>query len=306
MASSVEFQVERQELEMKKSSPNIEGIKDARYKELAKVYFGETDGNRIQQVRALEEKLMKTSPDLLHNVPGLKDDFLLMMLRAGGFDIDAAITMLTNYVKMIRNGPKYFQVAFSEGSPKAKLSFDQCVQSILPHMDKFGRRVLIFSLGRWNPDVLKFTDIFATGCMMAEMVVQDEKTQIAGMTVVCDCTGFSLKHFTNITLTDLKYLAMIAQDSFPIWFRGIHLVHLPRLSHVMFQMIKPILSQRIRDAIVFHNSNETLHSYVDKDILPEELGGNAGKLNNEESVEAVLKMPELFQNIHKYIYQTKS
>ena len=42
-------------------------------------------------------------------------------------------------------------------------------------------------------------------------VTREEKTQIAGVSVVCDCSGFSLKHFRSMSLTDMKFAAMIAQ-----------------------------------------------------------------------------------------------
>lgn len=279
-------------------------ILDQKYKDLAEMYFGETDENREKRILELREKVMSTSPELLHNMPGNGNDFLLMLLRSGNFEVDAAINMLKNYIKLLTSGRKYFELAFDEGSPKIKQSYNQRIQSLLPSRDKFGRRVLLFSLGLWNPDVLQFSEIFSSGYMLAEMAAQEEKTQIAGMTVICDCAGFGFKQFTSISLTDLKYAAMLAQDHFPMWFRGIHLMNCPRLSYVMYQMVKPMLNQRIRDAIVFHNSNESLHKYVDKEILPQELGGDTGKISNEESSKAVLEMPHLFRDISKYIYRS--
>ena len=55
--------------------------------------------------------------------------------------------------------------------------------------------------------------------------------------------------------------------------------------------------------INIHDSLESLQEQVDPDILPEEYGGTAGKLNNDDSVEAVFLLRDYFQDLKKYIFQ---
>ena len=54
------------------------------------------------------------------------------------------------------------------------------------------------------------------------------------------------------------------QDHFPLWFRGIHIVNVPRFGEMVFRILKPMLHQRVRDTIVFHQSLQSLHNHVDR------------------------------------------
>ena len=45
-------------------------------------------------------------------------------------------------------------------------------------------------------------------------------------------------------------------------------------------VIKPLMPEKIQKMITFNTNFQSLHEFVNKDVLPEELGGNAGKFNN--------------------------
>ena len=49
-------------------------------------------------------------------------------------------------------------------------------------------------LGEWCPQEITTKDFFTAAFTLFELVAQEEKTQIAGITVVADIAGFGLKH----------------------------------------------------------------------------------------------------------------
>ena len=55
--------------------------------------------------------------------------------------------------------------------------------------DEKGRRVYIFRPGRWNPSTISFAQVFAAGFVLAEMISDEVKSQIAGVTLVADAAG---------------------------------------------------------------------------------------------------------------------
>ena len=65
-----------------------------------------------------------------------------------------------------------------------------------------------FSLGL---DKVSMQTMFACGYALLEMVSVEEKTQIAGVTCVCDASNFGFKHMRNISIEDMKYLALFGQ-----------------------------------------------------------------------------------------------
>ena len=69
---------------------------------------------------------------------------------------------------------------------------------------------------------------------------------------------------------------------------------------MLFNMMRPLLNERVKDSIIFHDKLESLHNFVDKEILPEELGGNSGTFSNSESVSAVCQMSDYFLKLKTY------
>ena len=93
------------------------------------------------------------------------------------------------------------------------------------------------------------------------------------------------------------------QDNIPLWFRAIHVVNCPYLLHGVIRMVRPMMHERVRDAIIVHDSLDTLYEHVDRGILPKSLGGDTGEFSNEEAAEAVFESQDYFDQLKKYIYQ---
>ena len=93
---------------------------------------------------------------------------------------------------------------------------------------------------------IPFLDLFCVGYMLCELVIREERTQIAGCVSITDATGFGLKqvraHGLNndgipffhlfqmraIGLEDGKIMASFFNISFPLWLRQSHVLHAPR------------------------------------------------------------------------------
>ena len=60
---------------------------------------------------------------------------------------------------------------------------------------------------------------------------------------------------------------------------------------------KPLMPENIQKMITFHTDFQSLHEFVNKDVLPEELGGNAGKFDNTICVEHTKSMEQYFKNL---------
>ena len=104
---------------------------------------------------------------------------------------------------------------------------------MLPHRDQYGRRVYIYRPGKWNPDKVHFNDVFCTGYSLCELVAPETKTQIAGVTCIADAEGFGFKQLRNFTLEHARNATNFVQDSFPLWFRVIHVINAPRLFYLV-------------------------------------------------------------------------
>ena len=71
-------------------------------------------------------------------------------------------------------------------------------------------------------------------------------------------------------------------------------------------MMSPLFNDRVRDSIIFQDKLASLHDFVDKEILPEELGGTLGEFDSSESAFAVNQMKDYFNQLKYYAEHVNS
>ena len=60
--------------------------------------------------------------------------------------------------------------------------------------DQHGRRGFVIRLGQWDPATITTCHLFTAAFTLFELIALEEKTQIAGVTVVADISGFGFRH----------------------------------------------------------------------------------------------------------------
>jgi len=205
---------------------------------------------------------------------------------------------------------------FMSAGPPSTLDhvWDKNLVTVPLERDQHGRRVFIFRwenrdlffvciilivhlkrLGEWNPNKITTRDFFTAAFTLFELIALEEKTQVAGVTVVADIAGFGFTHLRYIGLQELKCLCNFMTGAFPIWFRKVHIINNPRLFNVFLALTKQFMNDRFRDNVIMHNSDlASLHSEVPPSLLPSYLGGEQ-PLSLTECVEAAKARNSYFE-----------
>jgi len=218
--------------------------------------------------------------------------FLIRFLRAGKWKVEPALEVLRSYSSLGKDYALYVSKAIPSRLDRV---WSHHLNTMTEKRDKFGRRIYIFRLGQWDPNTVPVEEFYASAYCLLELVAREVKTQIAGITVVSDVSGFGFKHIRNLGFEQMRCIAAFMTGSFPLWFHRIHVVHHPRLFNVLYNMIKPLLNDRVRDNIIFHGDNlSQLHEEVSPELLPEALGGT-GDLDNTAVVAAAKKLDDHFK-----------
>ena len=84
-------------------------------------------------------------------------------------------------------------------------------------------------------------------------------------------------------------------------FRQVHVVNVSTFLRMAYNMIKPFLNEDVKESILFHNDLSSLYIHVDKEILPEELGGTQGPFDDSGASSAVLSMSKYFESVQHYV-----
>ncbi|XP_039279354.1 alpha-tocopherol transfer protein isoform X2 [Nilaparvata lugens] len=271
---------------------------------------GETQLNEEWSQKAFKE--LNETPEAIRNglaelkklisEPNLNaktdDAFLLRFLRAKKFDVPKAFFTLQRYYQMKYESPELFKVP----RPSKKLHIlDMQCQNMLEQRDNNGSRVYIFRVEKCDVSQVTVEDVFCTNVMALEMAVREPETQVAGITAIVDMNGFGLhQHAKFLSPYYAKRTVDVVQETFPLRFKGFHVVNQPFYFDAIYSVLKPFLKEKIRKRIYLHGKDlKSLHNHVNKSILPLEFGGNE-PFDNSHWKRALLNLEDEFSEMEEY------
>ena len=53
--------------------------------------------------------------------------------------------------------------------------------------------------------------IYSAGYSMMELISLEPKTQVAGVTMIMDASGYGYKHFSSLSMADMKMMTKLAE-----------------------------------------------------------------------------------------------
>nr|CAD7195389.1 unnamed protein product [Timema douglasi] len=229
------------------------------------------------------------------------DAFLLRFLRARKFNCTKAFHMLQRYYVMKLRCPELFKIPRPS---EKKYILEMQAQNMLEDRDGFGRRVYIFRVEKCDAANVSIEDVFRTNVLALEQVVDEPETQIAGLTVIVDMNGFGIQHAKFLSPYYARRTVEVIQETFPLRFKGFHVINEPFYFDAVFAVLKPFLKEKIRKRIYFHGRElSSLHAFISPDILPEEYGGKRPCFDNKTWRMALLANEDKLIELETYGYK---
>ncbi|XP_066254794.1 alpha-tocopherol transfer protein-like [Euwallacea similis] len=261
--------------------------------------------SELNETPERHEAEMRSMCDLVLNDRNLvvpnASEFLLRFLRARKFNSSKAFQMLQRYYLMKLKCPELFSCPLPSECNK---TFDLQAQCMLHNRDQWGRRVYVIRVDSFDSSKATIEDIFRTNILALEQIVREPETQIAGLVVVLDLAGLSLQHAKFFTPYYAKKMVELVQETFPLRFKGFHVVNEPFYFDAVMAVLKPFLKEKIKKRIFLHgNDIEALHGFLSTDILPSEYGGEAGPFDNRGWYMKLLADEEYFKELERYGYK---
>jgi len=150
----------------------------------------------------------------------------------------------------------------------------------LPGLTPNGRRVVVMrglDKSITSPSIF---DAFKIVLMIGDLRLDMEDTGVAGDVYIFDASILTPAHFAKITPAIAKKFLVIVQEAYPVKLKEVHVVNVSPLVDTVVTWAKPFLKEKIRNRIFVHNTFDSLHKMIPKDVLPVEYGGTAGKLQD--------------------------
>lgn len=164
-------------------------------------------------------------------------------------------------------------------SENAKV-FELQAQNMLQQRDQLGRRIYVIRLGtlkkipppptlyqkktflpdNFDSSRVSIEEIFRTNILALEHAVREPETQIAGIVVLLDMGGLSLQHVKFFTPYYARKMVELVQETFPLRFKGFHVVNEPFYFDAIMAVLKPFLKEKIRKRVGnFDKENRILY-----------------------------------------------
>ncbi|XP_009576436.1 PREDICTED: alpha-tocopherol transfer protein [Fulmarus glacialis] len=204
-------------------------------------------------------------------------------LQTGGLHgLAAALTLLKNYQNWRIECPEIS----ANLQPSSVLGLLHAgYHGVLRSRDPHGSKVLIYRIAQWDPKLFTAYDVFRVSLITSELIVKEIETQRNGVKAIFDLQGWRFAHAFQISPAVAKKIAAVLTDSFPLKVRGVHLINEPLFFHPVFALIKPFLTEKIKERVYMHGNNylQSLTEHFPVSILPQEYGGK------EVSIEELAK-----------------
>lgn len=226
---------------------------------------------KIEDIKILKEWCEKQ----LH-LPKIQDVQLAIFLHSNYYQLEPTKNTIENYYTIRTQVPELFSDRDIK-SEKLQEALKVIVNCHLEQQTKEGYYIVIGRLLDFDPSHYNYINV--TKCIL--MLMDEflwEYGSTPGFVFVCDVTGMSFGHMTRFNLTLMKKYMHYVQEALPIRIKAMHMINTSPIMKIIFNTCKPFMKKDLQQLMHFHSSVESVNKYFPVEILPNELGGKAGPI----------------------------
>ncbi|KAJ3652298.1 hypothetical protein Zmor_018276 [Zophobas morio] len=233
------------------------------------------NSHNIQNEIEILKKWLKEQPHL----PDTWDEHCLFIFLMGcKFSLETCKKKLEMYFIFRTTLPEFFANR-DVRTPELKELIKVMQGAVLPDLTSDGKRISIARAAKYDFETPNIADMVKLIFMVGDLRLKLEETGVFDV-YIADFNFPLAKHFYKINPLVLKKMFMCVQEAFPVIIKEVHLINAPPFIEFVMNVIKPFFSLAARTHANVDSFSETLYEFVPKNILPEEYGGNAGKLSD--------------------------
>jgi hypothetical protein len=229
----------------------------------------------------------------------LDDKFLLQFLRTKKFDLEKSKELFEKYLLLKSEFPKWFEYSNAEAEElKMWELFDSSFIVPLIERDSDGRQVILIQAEKLNPKSKEFTfaHILRLTTRIAQVLLEDEMTQINGFVVLVLLKNITLSHLTLFPLTDIIDFVKIVRTCAVGRHKEMHIIGLPHYATFMLEVAKKVMSEKLRNRIKLHDNLHELQKEMDLSMMPLEYAEFNGKFSESKMMDKFRQLYESEKN----------
>ncbi|XP_044260173.1 alpha-tocopherol transfer protein-like [Tribolium madens] len=258
-------------------------IPDEEQQKVVRAALNEDVNTRQRDLEAIKEWLRKEP-----HLPDTWDDVALMnFLRGCNFSLERTKRKIDMYFTMRAAIPEFFTNR-DVTRPELQEIIKLMRASVMPGLTADCKRVTVAGASAVDFDTPDIANFMKIALMLGDLRLRMEKVGVAGDVYVLDASVAILKHFVKVSPAIVKKFFVCVQEAYPVKVKEVHVINATPLVDFIIKWVSPFLKEKIRKRIHVHPDLESLFRFVPRELLPEEFGGTAGKVNEhmEKWIEA--------------------
>ncbi|XP_039763229.1 uncharacterized protein LOC120636037 [Pararge aegeria] len=243
--------------------------------EKARIELSEDPKRLEENIRHLKQWISKQP----HLRARTDEQWLAAFLRGCKHRLEQTKAKIDLYYSFRSKAPYLYSIKYNE--PKFMDIMNLGAVLILPKTHKpADPRVILYRIGQYDTKEYSAIEVMAVlGLLEQICFMEDDNLVVSGTVNVIDLAGTRWTHFTQTPIRQLKNLIQANQDAMPIRIKSVHFLNAPLVFSTFFNICKRFLSEKTKSRIMVHSkSNEALHQFVPKEILPQEYGGTGDSI----------------------------
>jgi hypothetical protein len=209
----------------------------------------------------------------LFPLPPSDDNFLLQFLRIRKFNVENACKSIENFFIFRRKYAKWLILNDADMDRVWQL-FDRGYAYPLISRDDDGKRIIFIQVRKFDTNYFNSCDAVRLLSLLIATLIEEEETQIAGISSISDYTDVSSHYFNLFSIKDIKDFATCAKNATIGREKENYFVNLPIFAGFLFEVGKRALNEKLRSRLILtKDMTELTKHHVDVAILPKEYGG---------------------------------
>lgn len=162
----------------------------------------------------------------------------------------------------------------------------------LAERDDEGKRIIFVQARKFDTQQFTSSDAVRLMGVIVMTLMEEEETQICGISTISDFTDVSYRYFNLFSIRDIKDFADCAKNASLGREKENFFVNLPSFAAFLFEIGRKALNEKLRQRLITARNMEHLKTYIDPDLLPKEHGGSISELDMMTAFKRLYKAHE--------------
>ncbi|XP_049811890.1 clavesin-1-like isoform X1 [Schistocerca nitens] len=185
---------------------------------------------------------------------------------------------LDAYFSLKHKFPELLMNRDAEGSD-FQFAMEHFKMMIMPRLTKDAYRVHVWTAV--DEDATNITWPLYGKIVTGALEVMLAEDYSLGDVIIFDLANVNAGHIVRADINLIRNLELCYKTAYRRRLKGLHLVNASKIIHSAMKIVKLALSEKLQKRVFAHlPGSTTLFDYVQRDCIPDELGGTAGPVDN--------------------------